>query len=407
MINIYDSLKNLVGADLVSKAASTLGESNAKVSTAVSIIIPSLLAKLHKEGNTSAIRDTIEHAGNNNAIDSINGIFSGNCIYNNVNVGDRLEDAVLGSKKADFISAVAAKAGMSTANTGKLTKWVSAALAAFFGNRVVKHNDSMGDILSELDNEKVSIANDIPANIRSILGLAPVTATRTTTTKAAEPVRKSGMGWLWLILGLLLLLLIWFWWRSCNRNKVVTHDRTHVERVDTVRTAPVATTVDNDNRNGVRTEVTLPDGRKINVYKNGAEDQLITYLNSDSYKNASDNNLKNKWFEFDNIDFEFNSADELTAGSQQQLNNLVTVLKAYPDVKIRIGGYADKVGNNPENMKISKERAEYIKSYFEKNGINGSRIDTKGFGEEYAQYPADAPDSVRAQDRNIALRVVK
>lgn len=408
MVNIYDTLKNLIGPDLVSKAATTLGESNAKVSTAVSAIIPSLLGKLIKEGNTSGIRETIEMAGKNDLVNDLNGIFGGNCIYNNINVGDKLAGAILGNKTSEFNSAVAAKAGIPTASAGKLTHMVSTAIAAFLGNRMAKHNDSMADILAELDNEKAAIARDIPANIYTLLGLSPVLGNRTTTATNEPVAKKSGNGWIWWVIILLLLLLCWFWWRSCHRNKVVDNNRTaYVEHVDTVRARPVATVDDNTTRNGVRTEVTLPDGRKINVYKGGAEDNLVTYLNSDYYKNANDNDLKSKWFEFDNIEFQFDSADELTAGSKQQLDNLVQVLKAYPDVKIRIGGYADKVGSDPANMKISKERAEYIKSYFESNGVNGNRVDTRGFGEEYAQYPADAPDSLRAHDRNIALRIVK
>ncbi|MCC8034853.1 MAG: DUF937 domain-containing protein, partial [Rikenellaceae bacterium] len=282
MIKIYDTLKDLIGPELVSKAASNLGESNAKVSTAVSAIIPSILGKILKEGNTTAIRENIEYAGKNDIINNINGIFSGNCIFNNVNIGERFSNSVLGNRQSDFVSAIAAKAGIPTANAGKLTNYVSAAIAAFLGNRVNKHNDSMSDIMAELENEKPRIMADIPSNLYSILGLSPAVGNRNTTT-VAEP--KKNNGWIiWLIIALLLLLLLWFWWRSCNRAKVNHDYRTdRVEHVDTVRTQPVAQVDNSSNR--VRTEINLPDGRTINVYRHGAEDKMIKFLNSDNYKN--------------------------------------------------------------------------------------------------------------------------
>ncbi|MCD7970585.1 MAG: OmpA family protein [Alistipes sp.] len=404
MQKIYETLKDLIGPELVSKAASTLGESNAKVSTAVSAIIPSLLGKMLKEGNTGPIREAIETAGKNDVYKNLKGIFSGNCIYNNINVGEKFQNAVLGNKSSEFVSAIAAKAGIPTANAGKLTNYVSAAIAGYLGDRMVNHNDSCADIFNELESEKPKIMADIPSNIYSILGLSPVLGNKETVR---EPEKKNN-GWIiWLIICLLLLLLLWFWWRSCNRNRVEQNRANHIERVEPQPEREVAVVHQDNNNDRVRTEITLPDGKTINVYRRGAEERMVNYLNSDAYKNASEDDLKDRWFEFDNIEFEFASADELTAGSEEQLRNIAQILKSYPDAKVRIGGYADKVGSDPSNMELSKRRAEFIKSYFEKQGVNGSRIDTRGFGEEYAKYPANAPDSLRAKDRDIALRLVK
>ena len=43
-----------------------------------------------------------------------------------------------------------------------------------------------------------------------------------------------------------------------------------------------------------------------------------------------------KWFDFDNINFETGSA-RLTAESQAQVKNIAAILNAYPKVVIKIG----------------------------------------------------------------------
>jgi outer membrane protein OmpA-like peptidoglycan-associated protein len=153
-------------------------------------------------------------------------------------------------------------------------------------------------------------------------------------------------------------------------------------------------------------EHTLANGEKITIYRDGTEHLITDFLNSERYKNATAADLRDIWFEFDQIDFEFNSTDKLMPGSMDQLNNLIAILKAHPTAKMRIGGYADKVGTQVINYDISKARAEYIKSLFVEAGLH-SQISTEGFGEEFATLPENATNAQRAIDRHIALRFEK
>src|SRR5690606_39292446 len=84
--------------------------------------------------------------------------------------------------------------------------------------------------------------------------------------------------------------------------------------------------------------------------------QLIAFLQWD-YKNMSDSELENKWFDFDNLNFETNTAI-VTEDSRQQLDNIAAILRMFPDAKIKIGGYTDRTGDENINEKISEERAE-------------------------------------------------
>ncbi len=160
------------------------------------------------------------------------------------------------------------------------------------------------------------------------------------------------------------------------------------------------------NENRTLTEVTLPDGTKLQAYPNGIEDQLIKFLQSDEYKNATDDNLKNKWFNFDDLNFKFGTT-ELVPESKRQLDNIVAILKAFPAAKIKIGGYTDKKGDDAANKKLSDNRAKAVKSALEKDGVGAQVPEAEGYGEEFATVPETAGDAERLVDRKTSVRLIK
>ena len=89
------------------------------------------------------------------------------------------------------------------------------------------------------------------------------------------------------------------------------------------------------------------------------ESKLIAYLN-DPNSTVSDD----KWFDFDRLLFDTGKAT-LQPASQEQVGNIAAILKAYPKLKIRLGGYTDNSGNAAANVKLSDERA---------NGVMGELV---------------------------------
>lgn len=100
-------------------------------------------------------------------------------------------------------------------------------------------------------------------------------------------------------------------------------------------------------------KVKLPDGVELDAYKGGIEDKLVAYLNSNEGVD------KHKWFDFDDLNFETGSA-VITAASQKQVQNIAAILKAFPKVTIKIGGYTDNTGDSLANVKLSQERADAV-----------------------------------------------
>lgn len=148
------------------------------------------------------------------------------------------------------------------------------------------------------------------------------------------------------------------------------------------------------------------NGTALKGYAGGLEDSMISFLKSGSYASATDETLKDKWYTFDHVNFKMGSTNQLESGAEQ-LDNLAAILKAYPDAKIKIGGYTDKKGDEAVNQKISKARAEYIKSQLSAKGVGAQVIEAEGYGSKFATVSAEATDEERAVDRKMAVRFSK
>lgn len=150
------------------------------------------------------------------------------------------------------------------------------------------------------------------------------------------------------------------------------------------------------------------NGAKLKANKGGLEESMAAFLAKDGYKNATDDAvLKDTWYSFDQVNFKMGSSSQLVAGSEEQLNNLAQILKAYPDSKIKIGGYTDKTGDEAVNMKISQDRANFIKAQLTKMGVGAQVLTAEGYGSQFAKVDAKASDAERAADRKMAVRFAK
>lgn len=145
-------------------------------------------------------------------------------------------------------------------------------------------------------------------------------------------------------------------------------------------------------------EKTLSTGALVSGASTGVESGLIGFIE----KNGPVD--KTTWFDFDRVTFQSGSAKLDMANSDAQLNNLNEVLKAYPDVKLKIGGYTDSTGKADANLKLSQERADAVVAELVKKGVAADRLEGEGYG---SQHPvaSNATEEGRAKNRRMALRV--
>lgn len=389
MANIYDQVKSHITGDMLSKAAAMLGDNEEQVTRATRSIIPTLLAEVLTKGNNARVKGVIEEAHKSNVLDRKAKLFAGEADEKTTALGGRFIDALLGKEDATLHSLIAEDQLMSNTNSTKLAAMIGTVVAGVLG----KHS---GNIFEDLDKEKNAIFADIPAEWQRRLGLRMPADRGASTAKPVETKKKKRAWWWWLILLLLVLLLIWALrqCKSCNR----------VRETETITVVEQPKKPATDNNTYV---LEMQNGEKLTVVKGSMIDKMVTFLRSDKYKNAKDADLRNNWFEFENLDFVFNSGTEFKEGSDQCVNCLAFVMKYFPDSKIKIAGNADNKGGERVNLAISKERANTIKKRLVAAGIAADRVSTEGFGDEYAVIPATATDAERAPDRDIALRFVK
>jgi outer membrane protein OmpA-like peptidoglycan-associated protein len=80
-----------------------------------------------------------------------------------------------------------------------------------------------------------------------------------------------------------------------------------------------------------------------------------------------------------NVFFDFASF-ELTKDSRSELSKLFNLLSNNPSIKVEIQGHTDSKGKPFFNKKLSQDRAESVKKYLVKKGINPKRIAAVGYG---------------------------
>ncbi len=80
--------------------------------------------------------------------------------------------------------------------------------------------------------------------------------------------------------------------------------------------------------------------------------------------------------------FEYNKAD-ISVESNDLLNDVAQVIKDHPKIKkIRVEGHTDSDGTNKYNKELSQNRADSVKAYLVKAGVEDARIEAVGYGEE-------------------------
>lgn len=155
---------------------------------------------------------------------------------------------------------------------------------------------------------------------------------------------------------------------------------------------------------GELTELTLPGGQVLKVGANSSENKLFQLLSDNNYPVEGEGDLQ--WITLDRTYFKTGS-NELTEKSEQQIKNVAALMAAFPDAKLKLGGYTDNTGSPEGNLNLSQKRAESVKTKLEHLKVTADRTTAKGYGEEHPICPTNDTDACKAQNRRVDVALVK
>ncbi len=469
-LNLLDLLKGQIGSQVIKQASGFLGESESKTQSAMDSILPSLLGGLMSNASSKsgagAIFDMLGSGGHDGSVFSnLSGLMGGgDATTNMVKSGGGILSSLFGDKVGGLVSLISKVSGIGNSSSSSLLSMAAPLVLGMLGKQKKSMGLDAGGLASLLMGQKNHIKDFLPAGFGDALGIGSldnvvgsaekewggaltsvtdlgkkvVGTTSETVSKAAGATVNTGkkvvsgaadvatdaantggsiLRWL---LPLLLLLAVGAWLLSkagCDNSAIDKVNSTTSGVID--KTAGAAGSVAGaagDVVGGVAGaagdvakgaadlakegigKVTLAGGEAIDFVKGSFGEKFASYVV------GSDKSV-GKVFTFDNVTFQTGSAT-LAATSNGELDNLTKVLKAYPNVHIRLEGHTDNTGNAANNLKLSQSRADAVKQYLMNKGIAGARLTSKGFGSTKPVAKNDT-DAGRQQNRRTDAVITK
>jgi OOP family OmpA-OmpF porin len=109
--------------------------------------------------------------------------------------------------------------------------------------------------------------------------------------------------------------------------------------------------------------------------------------------------------ELEGVHFDFDKAT-LKPEAKVVLNEAAALLNKHEKVVVEIAGHTDSTGPEDYNQGLSERRAEAVEDYLTANGVNASRLSSRGYGESRPVASNDTKEG-RAENRRVEMIVLK
>jgi OOP family OmpA-OmpF porin len=358
--------------DVIHRAALQLGEDDEHLRSALSTTVPSVLTALSDVASsetgathlTRMIRGIDANRAGSDSVASILGSATGR------EQGTTLFDGETGDRAPKIAEAVARASGIKAESAHQLLGGTTGAALLAIG-RSAQRLEPEG-LRSMLGEQRGEFVRRLPAPVASLFdggrvaGPAVARVVERPEVVRAPAIRRlegpagpERRGWLapLILLGALALIAI---------------PLLRAMRRPVVRVVPVPT-VPSEAVARAMVPWRLPDGQTVTILRGSPTWQLADFLAAVGPVPAR--------FTLSPLNFAFAST-QLTPESMGTLDQVATILRAYPSATIRVESYTDNVGTPAANLDLSRERSETVKGLLGGKGIDPSRVATAGLGQE-------------------------
>jgi OOP family OmpA-OmpF porin len=411
MASMLDSFRELAGPAILSLVTRQTNEPESAVARGFSAAIPAMAATIaNRADDHDFMRDLTDLATRSAADpDPLKGIgrivSSASGIDTNTPTGSWLS-SLFGHNLVPMVDSLANYAGIRGSSAGTILSVCAPLILGYLGRLMRSENLTTAGLADKLRAHRNQFASAVPLGFEMPETFhTPFRAARTAVDETARRVQASqepASTWTVPVLALLGLLGLsgLVWWAS----QKPMEQQSRVDITQPAPSRPLGTTgmnrpIEPTGTTGMmpgKSTRALPGNVIITILPGSAEDRLYMYLSSAGVGSATA-------IDFDRIKFDTASA-VLSPEAREQIDNVATILRAYPRATVTIAGYTDSEGNESANMALSKTRAEAVAGRLTASGVSAERVHPEGFG---SQKPvgSNATDTGRAENRRVVLQV--
>ncbi len=393
--NLLDIAKGHFTDIAIAKAASFLGENSPAIYKAISYILPTLIGGMaSKSDNSEGINQLVQHLKNNSKLDTFMSV--------NILMSGGMETQALMKNGGEMISSIFDK------KTGQITDWIAKnaqikpssavslmnIVAPILINLISQRSGTSASSFVNLLNEQLPILRNanLPDGLIKAADLDFSAAITTHVDDNVEERMDFSKFMPWVLLAIVIGVGIYFF-RTCEFKIPNISTSQTVEEKPLENESPIAAPITSDSPH----KLTFPEG-VIEIPNGSFLDKLYTEI-IDSKADLS------QPLTLDSIYFGIASA-RLRPESKKQVDELVKILKAFPNVDIRIEGHTDNFGIPARNLRLSFIRAASVKRYLTLNGIDPDRITTVGSGDTKPLADNSTPEG-KLKNRRIEVFIMK
>jgi outer membrane protein OmpA-like peptidoglycan-associated protein len=383
---MFGSLLNMLDKRTVGDVSNALGQPEQAVQHGMESSIAAVLGGLiSKAGDTGALRRILDTVSSTAGSVSWSQIASSVADPNSslMAAGKRILPALFGTNEQTVTGALSRESGLSSGAIATLLSMAAPVVMSFLSRQIRDGGLTLSSLGSILQKESGAIRNALPASLSELFwpGTAAV-HTATASPVIAQAVHKEkSFNWLpVLAICALGLGLLWF----------LSHARRPVTPGVALGTASRMATPPTTR------SCTVPSG--LNIPRGSSIERFVTYVQNPDAKPSS-----TTWFELDAMEFTTGSA-KLRPESQNQLNNIATIMNNCPNVSLLIAGFTDNVGNADANMNLSQNRANAVVAQLVNKGVPADRLAAKGYGEENP-IADNSTEEGRSRNRRASMQI--